>query len=84
MPQLTSRLILAKAIAIARKQTGLTQSQLAKRLKKDRQYIWRIENARINITPDYLDVILYALNINHHIFYILITPTIIQTPKPDT
>ena len=40
----------------------LTQQELADRLGVDRQYIWRIENGKINLTLDYLDKITETLN----------------------
>ncbi|MEI6022101.1 MAG: helix-turn-helix transcriptional regulator [Bacteroidota bacterium] len=35
---------------------------MADKLGVDRQYIWRIENGKINFTLDYLDKILNELN----------------------
>lgn len=57
-----SREILGMSIKIRRQEKDITQQQLASLLSVDRQYIWRLENGRINFTMNYLDKIIKELN----------------------
>lgn len=47
-----------------RTKLGLTLNDLATKMGTDRQYIWNIENGKVNFTIDYLDKLLYAMNCN--------------------
>lgn len=52
-------------IVVQRKKNNMTQQQLALLLDVDRQYIWRLENGKINITANYLDKVIEKINCNH-------------------
>lgn len=45
-----------------RLKSGLTLNELAEKLGTDRQYIWNIENGKINMSLNYLDKLLKQLN----------------------
>ena len=51
----------------------MTLQQLADLLEVDRQYVWRLENGRINVTPDYLDIIIEKIGCSQEDFF--------KTPK---
>lgn len=42
----------------------LSQQDLADRLKVDRQYVWRIENGKVNLTLDYLSKVLTSMGVH--------------------
>lgn len=42
--------LVARAVASARKRAGLTQVQLAKRLRTDQKAVWRLESGHQNAT----------------------------------
>lgn len=46
----------------------MSLQELAEVLNVDRQYVWRLENGKINLTLDYLDKIIKALNVKHEEF----------------
>ena len=46
----------------------LTQQELADLLNVGRQYVWKIEGGRINLTLDYLDKIISKLKCNYDDF----------------
>lgn len=52
-----------------RKQKGMTLQDLADGIGADRQYIWNIENGKVNITLDYLDKIIEMLDCNQNDFF---------------
>lgn len=52
-----------------RVKSGLTLNELAEKMKTDRQYIWNIENGKINMSLDYLDKLLKELNTNPSEFF---------------
>lgn len=52
-----------------RLKSGLTLNELAEKLNTDRQYIWNIENGKINMSLDYLDKILQVLDCSPTEFY---------------
>lgn len=52
-----------------RLKSGLTLNDLALKLNVDRQYIWKIENGKVNMSLNYLDKILNNLNINPILFF---------------
>ena len=57
-------------ITFLRKQQNLTQQQLADILEIEKQYMFRIEQGQVNITADYTDKIIKALNTSHKDFFI--------------
>jgi transcriptional regulator with XRE-family HTH domain len=59
----TAKEIIGKKIKILREAKNLTQQDLADILNADRQYIWKIETGKKNITLDYLDKIAKALSV---------------------
>ena len=52
-----------------RSKKQMTQKELADLLKVDRQYIWKIENGKINLTLDYLDKIITKLKCTYEDFF---------------
>jgi HTH-type transcriptional regulator/antitoxin HipB len=52
-----------------RLKSGLTLNELAEKMGTDRQYIWNIENGKINMSLDYIDKILVELNCPASEFY---------------
>ncbi len=64
----SSKEIIGTLIKHRRKQKKITQQQLADLLNVDRQYIWRLENGKINLTMDYLDKVIIQLDCDHHDF----------------
>ena len=52
-----------------RQEKKMTQTQLANLLFVDRQYVWRLENGKINLTMNYLDKVLLALNTTYVDFF---------------
>lgn len=47
----------------------LTQQDLADLLKVDRQYIWKIEQGKVNLTLEYLEKIISCLRCNNRDFF---------------
>jgi len=66
----TSKEIIGILIKKRREEKNITQNQLAGLLFVDRQYIWRLENGKINITMNYLDKVIIVLNYTHADFFI--------------
>jgi DNA-binding XRE family transcriptional regulator len=64
----TARAIIGKKIKFLREQKGMTQQELADLVRADRQYIYKIETGRKNITLDYLDKIAQALEVSQSEF----------------
>ena len=60
--------IVGKKIKFLREQKGMTQQELADLVKADRQYIYKIEAGKKNITLDYLDKIAQALQVSQSEF----------------
>ena len=48
-----------------------TQQQLADLLLVDRQYVWRIENGKVNLTLNYLDLVIGKLDCEHGDFIVV-------------
>lgn len=65
----TSKEIIGRIIKRKREERNLTLRELADLLGVDRQYVWRLENGRINMTLDYLDKILVQLKTKKEDFY---------------
>ena len=72
MQTVTSRAIIGGLIKYRRKEKRMTQQGLADLLLVDRQYIWRIENGKVNLTLDYLDTVIAKLNCQHVDFWVII------------
>jgi len=59
----SSKVIVGKRIKMWRKKRNMTQQQLADLIGSDRQYVWNIENGKVNLTLDYIDKIAKALQV---------------------
>lgn len=64
-----SKNIIGRIIKYRRIKLGLTLQELADRLEVDRQYIWKLENGKINMSLNYLDKIIDKLECNHEDFF---------------
>lgn len=64
-----SKKIIGTMLKQQRLKSGLTLNALAAKLGADRQYLWNIENGKINMSLEYIDKILLALNCPHTEFY---------------
>ena len=64
--------ILGSLIKSRRLERNFTQKQLADLLEVDRQYVWRLENGKVNFTMDYLDKVIYKLNCEQKDFIVVI------------
>ena len=64
----TARVIIGKKIKFLREQKGMTQQELADLVRADRQYIYKIETGKKNITLDYLDKIAQVLEVSQSEF----------------
>lgn len=69
---ITSKHHIGVMIQNQRKNNKMSQQDLATLLQVDRQYIWRIENGKVNLTMNYLDKIIKELNCLHSDFFITI------------
>lgn len=65
--------IIGKRIKFLREQRNLSQQDLADLLNVDRQYIWKLETGKKNLTLDYLDKIIFKLNCKHEDFLNIIS-----------
>lgn len=65
----SSRQIIGRIIKNQRKKSELTMEELADELEVDRQYVWKMENGKINISPDYLDKVIEKLKCRHDDFF---------------
>jgi transcriptional regulator with XRE-family HTH domain len=63
--------ILGSLIKSRRLEKNFTQKQLADLLEVDRQYVWRLENGKVNFTMDYLDKVIYKLNCEQKDFIVV-------------
>ena len=52
-----------------RLKSELTLNELAQKMGTDRQYIWNIENGKVNMSLNYLDKLLKELNTNPTEFF---------------
>jgi len=69
---MTSKEIVGAMIKDKRLKKVITQQQFADLLNVDRQYIWKLENGRVNLTMDYLDKIVVELGCLHSDFLVLL------------
>jgi transcriptional regulator with XRE-family HTH domain len=58
----SSKIIIGLMIKSRRKEKKFSQKHLADLLDVDRQYVWRLENGKVNLTMDYLDKVIIQLN----------------------
>lgn len=65
----STKQLIGQLIKRQRLKNNLTQQQLADMLKSDRQYVWRIENGKINLTLDYLNKIITKLKCTYKEFF---------------
>ena len=61
--------IIGRLIKEQRVKQKLTQKELADILNVGRQYVWKIENGRINLTLEYLDKIILKLKCTYNDFF---------------
>jgi transcriptional regulator with XRE-family HTH domain len=64
-----SKSIIGRIIKYRRKKLGLTMQELADRLEVDRQYVWKLENGKINMSLNYLDKVIDKLGYKHEDFF---------------
>ena len=57
----TSKHFIGRMIKHLRKAQNLTLQQLGDMLGTDRQYVWRLENGKINVSCNYLDIVIAKL-----------------------
>jgi len=67
----SSKEIIGSMIKSRRKERDFTQKQLADLLEVDRQYVWRLENGKVNFTMDYLDKVIFKLNCDQKDFIVI-------------
>lgn len=65
----SSKKIIGRIIKYQRKKIGITLEELATRLDVDRQYVWKMENGKKNISPNYLDKVIEKLGCKHEDFF---------------
>jgi transcriptional regulator with XRE-family HTH domain len=66
----TSKEIIGIMIKRRREEKKITQQELAYLLDVNRQYMWRLENGKVNLTMDYLDKLILHLDCKHSDFLI--------------
>ena len=76
----SSKEIIGESIKFQRNERDFTQQQLADLLGVDRQYVWRIENGKVNMTMDYLDTIIDKMGCSHDNF-LMILPVVSKYKK---
>jgi transcriptional regulator with XRE-family HTH domain len=64
-----SKCVIGVIIQYWREKLGITQQELADRMDADRQYIWKVENGKINMSLNYLDRIIICLGCTHKDFF---------------
>ena len=64
-----SQIIIGNTIKFLRKKGKIPQQELADRLGIDRQYMWKLEAGKINMTMDYLDNIIKQLGTSPEEFH---------------
>jgi transcriptional regulator with XRE-family HTH domain len=60
--KVTSKEIIGRIIKAKRQEKNISPLQLADMLDVNRQYVWRLENGKINLTMDYLDKLIVHLD----------------------
>ena len=66
----TSKEIVGKRIKFLREEKNMTQQELADLLNVDKQYVWKLENGKKNLTMNYLDKLIQTLNCTHEDFLV--------------
>ena len=66
---MSSKKIIGRIIKRLRKKKGLTLDEFAHKLDVDRQYIWKLENGKKNMSLDYLDKVIEKLGSKHEEFF---------------
>jgi len=69
---MTSGEIIGAMINHKRLKEIITQQQFADLLNIDRQYVWKLENGKVNLTMDYLDKIEVEPGSLHSFFLVLL------------
>lgn len=69
MPTTTSSEFISGLITFVRTKQGLTCKELADRLEKEYNYIWKVESGCKKVSTDFLDLIIQALNLNQLQFW---------------
>ena len=67
----SSKVIIGSMIKSRRKEKKFSQKHLADLLDVDRQYVWRLENGKVNLTIDYLDKVIIQLNCTNKDFIVI-------------
>jgi len=60
--QIPSKEIIGRIIKLSRKKKKMTLQELGHLLEVDRQYVWRLEQGKVNLTMDYLDKLILHLD----------------------
>ncbi|WP_396140882.1 helix-turn-helix domain-containing protein [Flavobacterium sp.] len=68
----TAREIIGLMIKLKREEKAISQQALGDLLDVDRQYVWRLENGKINLTLNYLDKVIEKLNCKQADFLVLL------------
>jgi transcriptional regulator with XRE-family HTH domain len=63
-----TKTIIGRVIKQQRIQRGLTLDELAEKLDTERQYVWKLENGKVNISANYLDKVIKELKSKHEDF----------------
>lgn len=69
----TSREIIGRMIKAKRQAKNISQQGLGDLLGVDRQYIWRLESGKVNLTMNYLDKIIDKLECKQDDFLVIAT-----------
>lgn len=64
----TAKEIVGRKVRRLREEKNMTQQELADLVKADRQYIYKVEAGKKNITLDYLDKLAQALQVSQSEF----------------
>ena len=65
----TAKQLIGQLIKQQRLKQQITQQGLADLLNVDRQYVWKLEKGKINLTMDYLDKIISKLKCENNDFF---------------
>jgi transcriptional regulator with XRE-family HTH domain len=66
---MNAKQLIGRIIRMQREKRNLSLQELADLLGVDRQYVWRLENGRINMTLDYLDKVITQLKCKREDFF---------------
>ena len=69
MRKTSSRKMIGAGLKKQRIKKSISLQELASLMNVDRQYIWKIENGKINLTLDYLDKLLFHLDCDTLTFF---------------